>query len=135
MNIVKHGINVEKDIVKHGMNVADMSMLIGKAMGLSDRQLIDLCLAATFHDIGKMKISEKILLKKGELTKPERDIIKNHPRLGAIALGEKFRGLGIEVLNAVECHHEWYNGEGYPFGKKRGRNSSVGSNHFCSRCF
>lgn len=77
------------------------------------------------HDIGKVGISDSILLKKGKLNEEEYEEMKKHTYYGASVLktaeqnisrkGHSLFGLGIEI---AECHHEKWDGSGYPYGKK-----------------
>ncbi len=77
--------------------------------------------AAPLHDIGKVGIPDRILLKPGKLTDEEYAIMKTHPTIGAETLrevnqqypGNDFVRIGIEI---VESHHERWNGKGYPHG-------------------
>ena len=72
--------------------------------------------ASMLHDLGKIGISEKILLKKGPLTRREFKKIKNHPRIGVDIIRpiQSFHGL----LPLILYHHERWDGKGYPFGLK-----------------
>ena len=73
-------------------------------------------IASLLHDIGKIGVSEKILNKKGFLTKEERKEIEKHPLLGAEIMKpvEEFK----DIIEAVKHHHERYDGKGYPDGLK-----------------
>jgi len=72
--------------------------------------------ASMLHDLGKIGISEKILLKKGPLTRREFKKIKNHPKIGVDIIRpiQSFHGLVPLIL----YHHERWDGKGYPFGLK-----------------
>jgi len=72
--------------------------------------------AGLLHDIGKVGISERILTKKGAITQDERHILEQHPARGEERLGpvEDMK----EVAEIVGSHHERYDGEGYPYGRK-----------------
>ena len=72
--------------------------------------------ASMLHDLGKIGISEKILLKKGPLTRKEFNKIKNHPKIGVDIIRpiQFFHGLLPLILH----HHERWDGKGYPFGLK-----------------
>jgi len=72
--------------------------------------------ASMLHDLGKIGISEKILLKKGALTRREYEKIKNHPKIGVDIIRpiQSFHGL----LPLILYHHERWDGKGYPFGLK-----------------
>ena len=98
----------------HSMRVTLYSLALGKELNLPDEILEEIETAGLLHDIGKIAIPEKILLKPGKLTEEEFDVIKTHP-----ALGEKLV-LSIEKLtiisNWLKYHHERYDGKGYPDG-------------------
>ncbi|MDR1558090.1 MAG: response regulator [Clostridiales bacterium] len=74
------------------------------------------------HDIGKVGISDSILLKSGKLTKEEFREIKRHTTLGAKMIDDAMRELGddstflLVAKEIVYSHHEWWNGAGYPLG-------------------
>lgn len=100
------------DIERHMVNVAKYSFLVGKELNLDKQDLIDLSVAARFHDIGKYSIPKIILYKKQRLTELERKIIQSHPVTGAEILRDKgFKG---KIVDAVLHHHERYDGKGYP---------------------
>ena len=69
------------------------------------------------HDIGKIGIRDDILLKPGKLTKDEFEIIKEHPTIGAAIIGQL--GLWDNEQHIIKCHHERYDGKGYPAGLKK----------------
>ncbi len=96
----------------HSERVRLYSVEIGKALGLSEYQLASLSLAAKLHDIGKVKIDDRILKKKSKLTKEERIEMERHPIYSEDLLG---RHPVIEpVIEAIRSHHEYLSGEGYP---------------------
>ncbi|MBP5695681.1 MAG: HD domain-containing protein [Treponema sp.] len=79
--------------------------------------------AAPLHDIGKIKISDSILNKPGKLTEEEFEIMKTHTTEGMKILSETLlstSGSGYlkESIDMAWCHHEWWNGKGYPRGLK-----------------
>lgn len=100
----------------HSERVAEISLEIGKELGLSESQLENLELAALFHDIGKLGIPDKILHKPGKLTDDEYEIIKAHSQIGINIL--KNIDFLKEVLPIILYHHEKYSGDGYPAGLK-----------------
>jgi len=71
-------------------------------------------LAGLLHDIGKIGVPESVLGKQGKLTEAEYEQMKAHPAIGAGILSE-IRQM-VDVVPGVLCHHEWYNGKGYPRG-------------------
>lgn len=80
-------------------------------------------LAAPLHDIGKIKIPDRILLKPGKLTYEEMEVMKTHTELGAKSLMDIYSSIGqSEVINMavdiVYYHHEKWDGTGYPTGLK-----------------
>lgn len=101
----------------HSYNVQNISVAIGKNMGLNDKELKELSIAAILHDIGKIGTPESILNKPGRLTDCEFAIIQRHPQIGYDAI-KHIKQLE-RVSEAILDHHEHYNGAGYPNGKKR----------------
>jgi putative nucleotidyltransferase with HDIG domain len=107
-----------KDSYTHGHSrrVTDLSVAIARFMHLSRDEVDSIRHAALLHDVGKIGISEQILLKPGRLTDDEFETIKSHPHIGAAILNS------IEFLRKVcmiiEHHHERYDGRGYPSGLK-----------------
>jgi HD-GYP domain-containing protein (c-di-GMP phosphodiesterase class II) len=71
-------------------------------------------LAGLLHDIGKIGVPESVLGKQGKLTEAEYDQMKAHPAIGAGILSEICQM--VDVVPGVLCHHEWYDGKGYPRG-------------------
>ncbi len=96
----------------HTKRVNLISMRIGKRMTLSAEQLDILYWASIFHDIGKLAISDYVLLKPSSLTEEEREIVKMHTVYGEQILREQKPFNNIS--NIVRSHHEWVNGDGYP---------------------
>lgn len=101
--------------VTHGVNVAILSLVFGSHLGLGIMDLQALGAAALLHDIGKTKIPQEILSKRGRLTPEEFAAIQKHPGLGLQILQKSSR-LPESVLKAVLDHHEKYDGSGYPQG-------------------
>jgi diguanylate cyclase (GGDEF)-like protein len=90
---------------------------IANALGLPKEEVEVIKEASVLHDLGKIGIPEKILLKPGRLTKREREIIKEHPQIGV----DIIRPLHFlrDIIPLVRHHHEWWNGKGYPDGLKK----------------
>lgn len=100
----------------HSVNVAILSMAIGQRVGLSKGQLVDLGIAALFHDIGKASIPIEILNKPGAFTEEEWSLMKRHPILGVKDL-LRLKGLdalGAHAICGVFEHHRMADGSGYP---------------------
>ena len=103
----------------HSERVSEYSVLIGKKLGLSEKDLKTLKIGGLFHDIGKIGIPDSILLKESKLTDEEYSEIKNHPSIGKNILSNAT--LFQDIIPIVYHHHEKYNGNGYP-GKLVGNN-------------
>ncbi len=96
----------------HAASCAKYSIHVAEAMGMSldDAEVVEH--AALLHDIGKICISDQILLKPGRLSFAEFEAMKQHPYLGYKIL-KPIRFL-MQEATLVLHHHEWFNGEGYP---------------------
>lgn len=103
----------------HSTRVAQYSLLIGKAVALSDQELDLLKKTALLHDIGKIGVRDNVLLKEGRLTDEEFEKIKLHPVLGESILKQIEPAEAMApLLPGVRSHHERYDGKGYPDGLK-----------------
>jgi len=102
----------------HILRMAHFSQIIARGMGLSESDQYLLLEAAPMHDIGKVGIADKILLKPGRLEPEEFEIMKRHATIGYELLqGSSSRVLqtGAEIARG---HHEKFDGSGYPQGLK-----------------
>ena len=102
---------------EHSSRVTGISMIIGKQMGCGVEELDILNFAGHLHDIGKIGIRDDILLKPGRLTDEEFEKIKEHPTIGANILEQM--GFWEKEREIIRCHHERYDGTGYPDGLKQ----------------
>ncbi|MBI2758299.1 MAG: PAS domain S-box protein [Chloroflexi bacterium] len=98
----------------HTLRVAGMVLQLGKTFGMNDEALANMRRGALLHDIGKMGVPDKILLKPGKLTDEEWGVMKKHPRL-AYEMLAPIRYLK-DSLDIPYCHHEKWDGTGYPRG-------------------
>lgn len=98
----------------HSMRVGDLSSELGRELGLPGTALHHLRVGGILHDIGKIGVSDAVLLKPGALTPDERALIQQHPQVGLRIL--QGTELPQEVLDIVGGHHERLNGTGYPLG-------------------
>ncbi|PHV70426.1 GGDEF domain-containing protein [Sporanaerobium hydrogeniformans] len=106
--------NMETEI--HTERVTAYAQAIGKLLNLKISELDELTLAAQLHDIGKIGISEEILLKAEPLTEEEFRIMKTHAEKGY-----RIINASSELVNVATCvltHHERWDGKGYPLGLK-----------------
>jgi HD-GYP domain-containing protein (c-di-GMP phosphodiesterase class II) len=100
----------------HSANVAEISEQIGRQLGLRGEALETLHLSALLHDIGKIGISDTVLLKPGRLTSAEFSAIQEHPVRGE-EIVSKIGALCL-CLPGIRSHHERLDGSGYPDGLK-----------------
>ena len=101
---------------EHAERMSKLSKVIGKKLNLSEKNIVDLELLSILHDIGKIGIDDSILKKPGRLTQEEWFEMKKHPEIGyriALSVPEFER-----VAEYVLCHHERWDGKGYPKGLK-----------------
>jgi len=109
MNIMDHA----EAAYSHPMNVAVLSMMVGKEAGLNAEDMTSLGMGALFHDIGKSRIPKKLLKKRGELTKPEQELIARHSSIGAEMLAD-INIFPKAAARIVAHHHERMDGSGQP---------------------
>ncbi|MCL1830933.1 MAG: HD domain-containing protein [Oscillospiraceae bacterium] len=100
----------------HSDRVALYAQLLATKLGLSKEEIEDLRIGGLFHDIGKIGISDDILLKTSKLSDTEFYEVMKHPTKGAVILSaiSAFE----DIKGMVNCHHERYDGSGYPYGLK-----------------
>ena len=99
----------------HSERVSDMALKVCQLIGLKEKDIEEIHVAAHLHDIGKIGVPDAVLNKEGKLTEEEFSYIKKHPVIGAEILS-KSKKLG-ELSDIVLMHHERYDGKGYPLGK------------------
>jgi HD-GYP domain-containing protein (c-di-GMP phosphodiesterase class II) len=100
----------------HTRRVTELSLQLALRMGIKDSEVVNFERGALLHDIGKVGISDTILNKPGPLTDEEWVIMRQHP-LNAFQLLSKSKYL-IPALDIPYCHHEKWDGSGYPRGLK-----------------
>ena len=106
----------DKETEGHSQRVTEMTLRLARIAGINDKELVQVRHGALLHDIGKMGIPDSILLKPDKLTDEERGIMQKHSEYGYMLL------LPIEYLHPAldipYCHHEKWDGTGYPRGLK-----------------
>jgi len=108
----------------HQKRVADLSCAIAREMGLKERMIEGIRLAALVHDVGKLRIPVEILRKPGHLNDDELSVVREHPKVGYEIL--KDVDFPWPISEMVHQHHERVDGSGYPEGIK-GEEMTAGS--------
>ena len=104
------------DTFSHVVNVSSYCVLLAVELGVSDSEELEkIVVGGLLHDLGKRYVPNRVLAKVGRLTQEERDLIREHPRLGYIDLRGR-RELDDAQLMMVYQHHERVDGGGYPVG-------------------
>jgi HD-GYP domain-containing protein (c-di-GMP phosphodiesterase class II) len=106
----------DEDTMGHTARVANMTVRFARKMGLEEREIVHVRRGALLHDIGKIGISDDILLKPGRLSDSERDVMQRHPDYAYRLLAPiPFLRPSLDI---PYCHHEKWDGSGYPRGLK-----------------
>ena len=100
----------------HSLRVTMYSLILAKNLNLDDTTLEEIETAGLLHDIGKIGIPQKILCKPDKLTDEEYELMKSHPARAEKML-MSIKKLTV-VSNWLRCHHERWDGKGYPYGLK-----------------
>lgn len=107
-----------KETKNHTKRVTEYCKLIATKLGLPEREVELVTAASPLHDIGKIAITDYILLKSGKLTEEEFDIIKTHTKIGHSMLVHSKRDILQAAAIIALQHHEKWDGTGYPNGLK-----------------
>lgn len=117
----------DKETEGHSQRVTELTLFMGRRMGMSESELVHVRRGALLHDIGKMGIPDSILFKPGPLSNEEWDIMKRHPVYAYEMLSPiNFLKPAIDI---PYCHHEKWDGSGYPRGL-RGENIPLAARIF-----
>ncbi len=100
----------------HVIRMSQMTRVLALAAGVPDRQAELLHQAAAMHDIGKIGIPDRILLKQGRLDPSEWDVMRTHTLIGAEIIGQHDSPLLRMARSVALSHHEKWDGSGYPYG-------------------
>jgi putative nucleotidyltransferase with HDIG domain len=100
----------------HSTRVAKLSCELGRRLGMDEEELMHLERAAIFHDLGKIQTPDDVLLKQEPLTRAEEEQMRSHAADGTDIL--RMAPVLHRYIPVVRSHHEWYNGYGYPDGKR-----------------
>ncbi|MGL4345378.1 MAG: HD-GYP domain-containing protein [Cellulosilyticaceae bacterium] len=110
-------VNMIKEIKSytcaHSMNVGMLAVLLGKWLHLSEVQCEELFYAGVLHDVGKYRISQDVLNKRGKITPSELSIMKSHAQLSYDTVS-MMSHISQDVKEGIWGHHERNDGTGYP---------------------
>lgn len=106
----------DKETEGHSRRVTEQTVLLAERLGVPNEQLVHVRRGALLHDIGKMGVPDSVLLKPGPLDDEEWALMKRHPEL-AYQLLQPI-GFMRAALDIPYCHHERWDGSGYPRGLK-----------------
>lgn len=105
-----------KEAGNHIKRIAEFSYLLGTKIGLNENTCLIIKQASPMHDVGKIATPDAVLLKPGQLSEDELEIMKQHPQIGY----EILNGSKRDILQAASIialqHHEKFDGTGYPNG-------------------
>jgi putative nucleotidyltransferase with HDIG domain len=106
----------DKETENHTQRVTEMTLRLARAIGMPEKEMVHIRRGALLHDIGKMGIPDSILHKPGKLTEQEWEIMRKHPvyAYNFLAPIDYLR----PALDIPYCHHEKWDGTGYPRGLK-----------------
>jgi putative nucleotidyltransferase with HDIG domain len=108
----------------HPVNVMVVSLLLGKALGLSAQELTDLGQAALLHDVGKLQLPDRVRFIDEHFTATEYKMYQEHVTQ-SVTIGKRM-GLPASVLVAIAQHHELVDGSGFPLHLKEDRLGTAG---------
>jgi len=106
----------ERNTRLHSQRVREYSLLLADQLGIDEKARRVLGFGALLHDVGKIAVSDLILMKPGNLVEEEWKEVRKHPEAGYLAL--RHITFLREAVEIVYAHHEYYDGSGYPRGLK-----------------
>lgn len=106
----------DSDTGDHVLRMSHYARLIAKAYGINDKEADLILNAAPMHDVGKIGIPDHVLLKPGKLDKDEWEIMQQHTTIGVEIIGDHPSELITLAQSIAHCHHEKWDGSGYPRG-------------------
>jgi putative nucleotidyltransferase with HDIG domain len=106
----------DREAEGHTARITELTLRLAQALGVTEEELQQIRRGALLHDIGKMGIADRILLKPDPLTDEERNLMKKHPTY-AYEMLSPIQYLR-PALDIPYCHHERWDGSGYPRGLK-----------------
>ena len=129
--------NGGEDLYFHSLNTTILALMLGKELKLPQEDIKTLGLAGLFHDVGKIEIPDRILLKAEALNRSEQALYEKHSEWSVNAAQKA--GLSSDVLHTIAQHHEYNDGSGFPLKLQQGHihplaHILVLANHFDYLC-
>lgn len=126
-----------EDLYFHSLNTTILALMLGKELKLPREDIKILGLAGLFHDVGKIEIPDRILLKSEALNRSEQTLYEKHAEWSVNAAQKA--GLSSDILQTIAQHHEYADGSGFPLKLKQNQihplaNILVLANHFDYLC-
>ena len=121
-SVAVHLVNLKKPetgLPSHAMNVMALSLLVGKALGISEEEMKQLGLGAMLHDVGLSEIPARVQRNMNR-TEAEEQYYRAHTGYG-LKVVAPLKELSTGVKNIIACHHESWDGRGYPNGLVAGK--------------
>src|SRR5215831_13614858 len=110
-----HSVEAKNSVTdQHSSGLADYAAKLGQNLGMTEEELEELRLGCLLHDIGKVSIPDRILLKPERLSAEETEIVRQHPVTGE-QICAPLKSLR-RILPMIRHHHERFDGSGYPDG-------------------
>lgn len=109
----------DRETGAHARRIGLYSGVLARAMGWREQEIRRIEIAAAAHDVGKIGVADRILLKPGRLDDEEFEELKTHTTVGASIVGDTDSPLLAMARNIVLYHHERFDGTGYPHGLSR----------------
>ncbi|TAM58679.1 response regulator [bacterium] len=108
----------DDDTAQHTVRMAHYCAVVARNLAFSEQEQELLLLASPLHDIGKVGIPDRILLKPGKLAPQEWEVMKRHTEIGAAILADSTSDILRMAASIALSHHEKFDGSGYPKGLK-----------------
>ena len=107
-------LRVKNDaLLAHSLSVCALALSLGRYIGLDKTTLMDLGMGALMHDIGEIKLPDKLLTGRDDLSDEDRVLLHTHTRIGTMIV-ERLGGASDRVIAIIRDHHERADGSGYP---------------------
>ncbi len=109
----------DQDTEGHTSRTTELTVQLARAMGVNDKDLVNFYRGAMLHDIGKIGVPDNIVLKPGPLAEDEWVVMRKHPQYAYDMLSSI--SYLRQSLDIPYCHHEKWDGTGYPRGLRGGQ--------------